>query len=102
MVEETRKYETDPETIFERLKKRSRETEFNVDKIDEDNGRLMLSTGISLLSYGEKVEVIVSREKEGGSWVYVSSTPKAWFNITAEGNTKRNIQRIFDILEKQT
>ena len=100
MPEEVRKYRTNPESVFEKLKRMSSEAGFNVDKVDETNRRLILSTGMSLLSYGEDVEVRVSREKDGGSLVYVSSKPKIWFNITAEGNARRNVQRLFETLEK--
>ena len=100
MSEETRKYSEDADVIFEKLKKLSRKSGFHIDRIDETNRRLNLSTGLSLLSYGENVEVIVNRERDGGSKVFVSSRPKMFFNITA--NTKRNVQRIFEALEKGT
>lgn len=99
MSEETRKYSEDADIIFEKLKKIGREAGFNIDRVDETNKRLNLSTGPSLLSYGESVEVIVNREKEGGSKVFVSSKPKVFFNITA--NTKRNVERVFEALEKE-
>jgi len=98
MSEETRKYSEDADVIFEKLKKLVREAGFQIDKVDETNKRLFLSTGVSLLSYGENVEVIVNREKEG-SKVFVSSSPKVFFNITA--NTKRNVERVFKSLEKE-
>jgi len=100
MTEEVRKYKTDPDKIFVMLKESSKDAGFNIDKIDETNRRLILSTGMSLLSYGENVEVIVNPEREGGSKVYVKSWPRVWFNVTADGNVKRNIQKIFDSLEK--
>ena len=99
MSEETRKYPKDAEEVFEKLKKASREAGFNIDIIDETNKRLNLSTGLSLLSYGENVEVIVNREKGGGSKVFVSSKPKMFFNITA--NTERNVKRVFEALDKE-
>lgn len=101
MSEEVRKYKAEPEKIFENLKKLSSDSEFNVDKVDEVNQRLKLSTGLSLFSYGEEVEVLVNREIDGGARVYVNSKPKIWFNVTAEGNNKRNVQRIFEIIEKE-
>ena len=98
MSEETRKYSEDADVIFEKLKKLSRRAGFQIDRIDETNRRLKLSTGMSLLSYGENVEVIVNREK-GGSKAFVSSKPKVFFNITA--NPKRNVQKVFEALEKE-
>jgi len=98
MSEETRKYSEDADVIFEKLKKLSRKAGFQIDRIEETNRRLNLSTGMSLLSYGENVEVIVNREKDG-SKVFVSSKPKMFFNITA--NTKRNVRRVFEALEKE-
>ena len=79
MSEEARKYSEDADVIFEKLKKLGRKAGFQIDRIDETNKRLNLSTGISLLSYGENVEVIVNREKDGGSKVFVSSKPKVFF-----------------------
>jgi len=99
MFEEVRRYSEDADVIFEKLKRVSKKAGFEIDRIDEPNRRLNLSTGLSLLSYGENVEVIVNREKEGGSKVYVSSSPKVFFNITA--NTKRNVQRVFEALEEE-
>lgn len=98
MSEETRKYSEDADVIFKKLKRISREAGFQIDRIDETNRRLFLSTGLSLFSYGENVEIIVSREREG-SKVFVSSKPKVFFNITA--NTRRNVQRVFEALEKE-
>ena len=99
MMEEVRKYSINADSMFEKLKKLSETLGFQVDKIDETNRRLMLSTGLSLFSYGETVEVIVNQEKEG-SRVYVRSEPKVWFNITAQGNVKRNVEHIFKMLEE--
>lgn len=99
MSEEKRKYSEDADVIFEKLKELIGKSGFQMDKVDETNRRLILSTGVSLLSYGESVEVIVNREKNG-SVVYVSSKPKAWFNITAQPKTRRNVQHVFEILEK--
>jgi len=99
MSEETRKYSKDADVLFEKLKKLSRKAGFQIDRIDETNKRLNLSTGMSLLSYGENVEVIVNRERDGGSKVFVSSKPKVFFNITA--NPKRNVQKVFEALEKE-
>jgi hypothetical protein len=99
MSEETRKYSVDADIIFEKLKKAVEKAGFQIDRVDETNRRLILSTGISLLSYGEDVEIIVSREKDNISKVFVSSKPKVWFNITALPNAKRNVQRVFELLE---
>lgn len=99
MSEETRKYSEDADVIFERLKKLSGKAGFQIDRIDENNRRLFLSTGLSPFSYGENVEVIVNREREGGSKISISSKPKVFFNITA--NTRRNVERVFEALEKE-
>jgi hypothetical protein len=101
MPEEIRKYSIDADIIFEKLKKVVEKARFQIDRVDETNRRLILSTGISLLSYGEDVEIIVSREKDNTSKVFVSSKPKVWFNITAFPNAKRNVQRIFELLESE-
>jgi len=99
MSEEKRKYSEDADVIYDKLKKLVRKAGFQIDRMDETNKRLNLSTGMSLLSYGENVEVIVNRERDGSSKVSVSSKPKMFFNITA--NTKRNVQKIFEFLERE-
>jgi hypothetical protein len=100
MAEETRKYSEDADLIFEKLRKLIGQSGFQIDKVDETNKRLLLSTGMSLLSYGESIEIIVNRNKVG-STVYVNSKPKAWFNITAQPSTERNVRRVFEMLDKQ-
>lgn len=100
MAEETRKYSEDADLIFEKLRKLIGQSGFQIDKVDETNRRLLLSTGMSLLSYGESIEIIVNRDKVG-STVYVNSKPKAWFNITAQPSTERNVRRVFEMIDKQ-
>ena len=99
LSEETRKYSEDADVLFEKLKKLSRKAGFQIDRIDETNKRLNLSTGMSPLSFGENVEVIVNRERDGSSKVFVSSKPKVFFNITA--NPNRNVRRVIEALEKE-
>ncbi|MHA1410503.1 MAG: hypothetical protein ACTSQY_09415 [Candidatus Odinarchaeia archaeon] len=100
MYEEVRKYKVEPQIIFQYLKKITSDSGFSLDSVAEITQRLNLSTGLSLFSYGENVEISVDREPDGGSRVYVNSKPKVWFNITADGNNRRNVQRIFEIIEE--
>jgi len=99
--EETRKYDIEPQIIFQKLKKISSDTGFTLDSVEEITQRLKLSTGISLFSYGENIEISVNREPDGGSQVYINSKPKIWFNVTAEGNNERNVKQIFEIIESK-
>ena len=101
MYEELRKYQVGPKMIFDKLKKICSESGFNLDSVEETNKRLKLSSGLSLFSYGENIEVVINRDKDGGSCVHINSKPKIWFNITAEGNNKRNVQQIFELIEKE-
>ncbi|WXG41539.1 MAG: hypothetical protein WED07_12365 [Candidatus Freyarchaeum deiterrae] len=99
-IKEARNYKTHPEIIFEKLKKIVKDAGFKVKIVNETNKRLKFSTPMTHWSWGHLIEVTVNREEDGGSQVYVKSKPKLWTNIAAYGRTKRNVRRIFEILEK--
>jgi len=98
--EQTKMYIQNPEIVFKKLLEISNQSDLRVEKIDNTNRRLILSTRASLLSYGEEIETIVNPH-EGGSLVYVRSKPKVWFNVTAEGRVDENIRHIFRELDER-
>jgi len=99
MSEDVKVYPHDPDHIFEKLKAAVRKTTFTVDKIDETDRRLILSTDWSAFSFGEIVEIGVSSDKKG-SRVHVTSRPKVWHNIGAKSNAERNVKEIFKVLDE--
>jgi hypothetical protein len=99
-IKEARKYNIDPEIIFEKLKKLVKDAGFKVKIVDETNKQLKFFTPMTLWSWGHIVEVTVNREEDGGSQVYVKAQPKAWVAILEYINTKRTVRRIFETLGK--
>jgi hypothetical protein len=57
---------------------------YSVIKIDKTVRRLKVSTGLSLFSYGEELEVIISPKNENRSVLYIEAKPRAWFNVTSD------------------
>lgn len=92
-------YHYDVNTVFKSLKGACSKSSFIINSIDESIRRITISTRLSLFSYGENIEVIVQPEGSNKTLVYVKSEPKVFFNITAAGTVKRNIQRIYRLLD---
>jgi hypothetical protein len=69
----------------------------SVDGSDSRSGTMKASTGISLSSWVEKVEVQVQELGSGNTNVTVTSGVK--FGLTGGGKLKRNINRVFDSLD---
>jgi len=93
-------YQYDVYTVFKSLKEICSKSSFVIDSIDESIRRITISTRPSLFSYGENIEVIVQPEGDNKTLVYVKSKPKAFFNITAARAVKRNIQKIYGMLDE--
>jgi len=100
MVEKKKIYSYEADIVFGKLKEECSKFWFKVISIDESIRRITLSTPPSLMSYGESIEIIVQAEKNNESLVYVKSTPKLFFNISAGGAVERNIQKIYQILDE--
>lgn len=56
---------------------------YSVTKSDPTVRRLKVSTGMSLFSYGEELEVVVSPKNQSQSVLYIEAKPRAWFNVTS-------------------
>lgn len=98
--EATNFYPFDVNTVIDKLIEICKsERKFRIQRIDNTNRRIILKTGMSLFSYGEIIEVIVNPQNNG-SLVYISSKPKAWFNITADKKISLNINYIFETLDR--
>lgn len=92
-------YHYDVNTVFKSLKEACSKSSFIINSIDESIRRITISTRLSLFSYGENIEVIVQPEGSNKTLVYVKSEPKVFFNIAAARTIKRNIQRIYRLLD---
>ena len=71
--------------------------------VDENNRSLLVNTGVSAFSWGERVTVNVMQGSNGGSAVEVISAPKtgAAGNIGDMGKNNRNIAAIFNALQAE-
>jgi hypothetical protein len=69
----------------------------SVDEIDAGSGTIEASTGVSLRSWGEKVEIRVSEIGAGPTTVTVRSGLK--FGLAGWGKLKKNIERVFEALD---
>lgn len=98
MAEKRKSYPHNADTVFACVKKICASS-FTIKNVDESVRRIIMTTGPSLLSYGETIEVIVQPEENDKALVYVKSAPKAFFNITAQSTAERNIQKIYQMLD---
>lgn len=100
LSEDTKIYRADAEAVFEAVKKVCKKSGLSVTSIDPVIRRIEASTGPSLISWGENVEIIVSPRIEGAA-VNVRSTGKHWLNIGALPQTERNVKDIFRRLDEE-
>jgi hypothetical protein len=54
-------------------------------RVDRDNYRIHLTTSASLFSYGEEIEILVSK-KNKKTLVTIEGSAKVFFNLTANAN----------------
>lgn len=59
-------------------------------RIDKDNYRIQLITKASLFSYGEKIEIHVSK-KNHKTLITIEGAPVVFFNITADSEKYLNL-----------
>lgn len=90
-------YPQDPDTVFRTVKRVCAQPPLHIEGVDEDIKRVDVSTGISLLSWGESFSVIVY-PKKGQSLVHAEGAPKLFLNISA--NPDKHIEEIFRRLDK--
>jgi hypothetical protein len=72
--------------------------QFNIDIADFRMGYVRATTGISIASYGETIEVNIGQSK-WGMLVYVQSKPSHYF--TDMGKSRRNVRRFFYALDSR-
>ncbi len=99
MTEITRRFSTDADRMFEKLKEASPRLGFSIVKEDATTRRLQVSTGWTAFSWGETMDILVGQQKDG-STVTADSKPKVWFNLPGSERADRNINALFEELEK--
>ena len=89
-----RSYDVNPNKVFQILLTVLSESH-NVKRIDNEIRTMEVSSGISLLSFGETFEIIVASQ-DTGSVVRIKAKSKVKWNITS--NVKA--EQIFELLDK--
>ena len=97
---EKRIYPYEIDTVFKFLKDVCGRSPFEIKTVDESIHQIIVSTRLSLFSYGENIEIIAQPEGNNETLVYIKSEPKVFFNITAKNTIKRDIQNIYRMLEE--
>lgn len=92
-------YPATVDEVFNTLIDICRGSRFRIDRIEKNTRRIFLSTEMSLFSYGEKLNIIVSQHKDGVI-VHVESSAKIGFNITASGKVAENLRFIINELDE--
>lgn len=93
-------YQFDSKTVFKHLKDICFESRFSIKSVDNSIKRIILTAPLSLLSYGENIEIIVQSEINNRALVYVKSEPKSSLNLTAGSAVKKNIEEIYKMLDE--
>lgn len=100
MTKKTRSYKTNVNEVFQKVKEICEREGLSIAEEDVINRSLKAVTGWSAFSWGETMDIIVSQQAEG-STVTVDSKPNVWFNLPAERRAERNIESLFEELEKR-
>jgi len=94
----SKEYNKKPDELFQALIDAVQEAGLKISKIEKPIRRMEVSTGVSLFSFGESCEIIVS-DSNGKSLVYVRAKPKIAWNITAQLDGK--VKKVFQILNNK-
>jgi len=97
-VESKKDFVTNADRLFAKAIDSCRALGLTINRADPEMRRILADSGPSLLSYGEKVEILVFPKQEGGSTVLVIAHPKVWFNITSnpQGVAEAILSRLED------
>lgn len=86
-----------PDELFYQLIELLKE-KFEIERIEESICSVEISTGMSLFSFGESFEIVVSNFEQG-SVVRIKGKSKIKWNIT--NDAKEKISEIFELLDEQ-
>ena|SRR2546427_7922636 len=99
MTRIVKKYNENADAIFDRVRSACNKLGHQITKEDTITRSLQASTGLSALSWGETLKIIVTQQRDG-STIVVDFKPRVWFNITAENRAERNARNLVEELEK--
>ena len=95
---EQKTFSIPPDELFYQLIELLKE-KFEIKRIEESIRSVEISTGMSLFSFGESFEIVVSNFEQG-SVVRIKGKSKIKWNIT--NDAKEKISEIFELLDEQT
>lgn len=84
---------------FEAVKKALEDCKFSIRKADKKTGEIKASAGISFWSWGETLNISVSKVNKNKTKVSISSGVKA--QLIDWGKNKKNIDKFFDALDRR-
>lgn len=93
----TKKYPNPYNDVLNAILQGIKDCGFSKKTADWSSGYIVVSTGASLRSWGEQIEIQVS-EAEGSTEVSITSSPQA--QLIDWGKSRENIDRLFTAIEK--
>lgn len=94
-----KKYDLDADKMFAKIIEACIVMKLKIDKEDAINRRLLVSTGLSIWSWGEKMDIIASQQKDG-STVTIDYSPRDPINLTAINQAKGKAEALIKELDK--
>jgi len=94
--EELRVYEDDYKRIFKNAHKALIDCDFNITKSDLKTGKLQATSGMTLTSFGETLDILIGKTKNGVE-LHIMAKPFTW-DI---GNSKRDVEDFFEALDNR-
>lgn len=83
--------------VFDAILQTIADCGFRKESTNRSSGHIVTSTGISLRSWGERMEIQVS-EADNGTEVYISSSPR--LQLIDWGKSSENIDSLFAAIER--
>ncbi len=99
MTKIVRKYSANADEVFSKVKETCQRLGLRIAAEDAITRSLQVSTGLSALSWGETMSLIVSQQRDG-STITLSSSAKVWFNLTAASRADRKAQVLLEELDR--
>lgn len=92
-----REYPNSYDDVFSAILQAIADCSFQRESADRSSGQIVASAGISLMSWGERIEIQVSRA-DNRTKVSISSTPKA--QLIDLGKSRENINILFATIDR--
>jgi len=84
--------------VFEEVKNAISDCGFKIKEADETSGKIKASASISIWSWGENIDILISKTSEG---TRVDAYSGAKLQLVDWGKSRKNITRIFTALNRR-